>query len=144
MSRGQICRPRVCYACGSIQTYIRPGRYAFWYLNHDEDDSGLCRRCFDRYIHGPKQNPINAVKWRAINNHRRIKFAGRLIFVDHNPRIGVCNWCRAVMPFDCKKTHIHHDENKYDSTNPLRNTIEICPTCHTKETVRLTKLRKLG
>jgi uncharacterized protein YeaO (DUF488 family) len=54
-------------------------------------------------------------------------------------RGGVCNWCRAVVPFDCKMTNMHHDENKYDEYNPIKYTIEICVRCHRKESIRLKK-----
>lgn len=73
----------------------------------------------------------------------RIRFKGRIIDVGFNPYIGVCNWCRAVVKFDCKKTAMHHDDDRYDDLDPLRYTIELCPKCHRKETIRLAKLKLL-
>jgi len=49
-----------------------------------------------------------------------------------NPRIGVCNLCRAVKGFDCKRTQMHHDNDIYNINNPIKNTIELCVICHNK------------
>ncbi len=57
-------------------------------------------------------------------------FKGKQILLQYNPKIGVCNLCRKVVPFDCKRTNMHHEE--YDNTDPLKHTIEICVGCHCK------------
>lgn len=54
------------------------------------------------------------------------------------PRIGVCNMCRAVVPFDCYRTHTHHTE--YNINDLSKNTIELCPACHAKEGLRLEQI----
>ena len=56
----------------------------------------------------------------------RIIFLGKVIQLDSNPRRGVCSHCRHV-----GKTDIHHF--KYDATDPLAYTIELCKSCHNKE-----------
>ena len=61
-----------------------------------------------------------------IRNTQRIRFNGPQIDLDHNPRIGVCNKCRFV-----GQTHLHHE--KYDKSNPLAHTIELCIPCQNKE-----------
>ncbi len=57
-----------------------------------------------------------------------ISYKGRVVTLDEDPKIAVCNYCRRVVPFDCSKTHMHHIQ--YHDDNPLRDTIESCPTCH--------------
>jgi hypothetical protein len=52
-------------------------------------------------------------------------------------RIDVCNWCRRVAGLDCPFTQWHHDENKYDVDNLAKYTIELCGSCHSKESKRL-------
>jgi hypothetical protein len=58
----------------------------------------------------------------------QIGFQGRKVWLGFNPRIGVCNGCRAVVPFDCDRTEMHHEE--YDPDNILSHTIEYCRGCH--------------
>lgn len=62
-----------------------------------------------------------------------MKFQGKRVILDRIVRIGVCNWCRAVRPFDTKQTQLHHDDNKYDISDPLKYTIELCAKCHLRE-----------
>jgi hypothetical protein len=77
-------------------------------------------------------------KWNKIfspiTNPKRLVFKGKRIRIKENPRIGVCNLCRNVVPFDCKQTQMHHE--KYDENNPLRYTIEVCASCHGKLTTK--------
>lgn len=42
--------------------------------------------------------------------------------------VGVCNLCRAVVPFDCSRTHRHHE--RYDKDDITKHTIELCSKCH--------------
>jgi len=126
--RQQVQLKRSCYSCGSLETYLDDGKSPHWYINRDKEDNSLCRKCFDHLIHGPK---IHACRVRLVINGIRIQ-------LPFDPRIGVCNWCRGVRGIDCRKTDLHHDNDIYDITNPLWNTIELCSTCHGKETWRLT------
>lgn len=126
---------RQCYACGSKQTYYHPKDYSHprgyshWYAN---GNTGLflCKRCYDRYFTNPK--------WHPITNARLFSFKGQMLQASEgNGRIGVCNICRAVKPFDCQRTVLHHV--KYDSKRPLAYTIELCPRCHYREHPRKLK-----
>jgi hypothetical protein len=112
-----------CYCCGTYN----PGQYS-WYRNRDDKDNALCGLCYRRLISNPKWNPITRKKWSPINNKRRQTFKGKHVRLDHNPRIGVCNLCRAVAGIDCKVTNMHHEE--YDDSDTLRYTIEVCVRCH--------------
>jgi hypothetical protein len=58
----------------------------------------------------------------------RVKFKGKRIYLRKVPRVGVCNLCRAVVEIDCETTHMHHE--KYDSSDPLKHSMEICPAHH--------------
>ena len=79
-----------------------------------------------KLINNPKWHHITSQKW----NPRLMKFRDKHIHVKENPRIGVCNLCRAVVGTDCEKTSIHHLE--YHDDDPLRDTIELCNSCHAK------------
>lgn len=56
---------------------------------------------------------------------KRIRFKGKFISLNLEPRTGVCNLCRFV-----GLTHMHHTQ--YDESDPLKHTIEICASCHMK------------
>ena len=70
---------------------------------------------------------------------KHIYFKTKCVNVGSELRIGVCNWCRAVAPFDTKTTHIHHET--YDDNNFAKNTIELCVSCHRLETMRIRQMR---
>jgi len=57
------------------------------------------------------------------------KYIERSAVVTSDTYTGVCNNCRAVVPFDCDSTHRHHEE--YHQEDALKDTIELCPICHT-------------
>jgi len=120
---------KVCYGCGSDQTYyiIRKtgSRNYHWYSNAPTG-LWLCEICNNQIIKNPK--------WTSINNKLRMNYKGKLVYLKKNPRIGVCNLCRAVYPFDCGKTDIHHVE--YHDDDILKDTLEVCPRCHRIEVDR--------
>lgn len=96
---------------------------------YERDENGViikvyCKTCHSRLIHNPKYNPDRHKKY----NPRRLSYKGQIILLDHDPKTGVCNLCRAVVPFDCKKTGMHHFS--YSDNDPLADTIEICQKCH--------------
>jgi hypothetical protein len=63
----------------------------------------------------------------------RVLFKDKFVYVDNQVvRTDVCNLCRAVKPFDCSVTHLHHEQ--YHTDNPLKDTIEVCINCHGKIT----------
>lgn len=118
---------RICYACGGSKTYIYRG-YENWFPNYDKDDNVLCGRCNGRY----NMNPMLRKKWNAIlnpiNHPRRMVFKGKRISLPYNPRNGICSDCGGVKGVDFKRTNLHHE--KYDESNPLANTVELCIRCH--------------
>jgi hypothetical protein len=82
------------------------------------------------YVRNPVDNPISNKKYLASTMARReksISFLGRIVYVGINPRKGVCELCG-------KKgvTDMHHME--YQEDDPLKDTIELCDSCHAYET----------
>jgi len=61
------------------------------------------------------------------NSARRIWFKTKRVYVKDCPRTGICSLCRRK-----GLTHLHHIQ--YDENEPLAHTIEVCPSCHMKET----------
>lgn len=127
---------RLCSKCGASRTYIDKNGNSEWYRL--KEGGFCCRKCRIR-------NPEVVKRANAKGNERRRLrhqgYRGKHISYLRDIRCGVCNWCRAVLGIDTDKMHLHHDENKYDDTNPLRFTIELCPRCHGKETIRLSRER---
>jgi len=105
----------ICYNCNSTTTYIAKDGYALW-KQHDE--KWYCNNCDNRLFSNPKYK------------ERRIEFTptGKRILLRDTPRTGTCLMCRATKGIDCKKTTLHH--TKYDVTNPLAHTVELCASCH--------------
>ena len=54
---------------------------------------------------------------------KRICFKDKRIQLSHEPRTGICSLCRKQ-----GLTHIHHIN--YHDSNPLKDTIELCVSCH--------------
>ena len=122
---------RTCLNCGSTTTRIRkpknrPNSYEHW---HKYEGGFLCTKCYDKLIHNPRDS--------FRNNHRRILFKDKRVHIDVDPRIGICNFCCAVVGVNCKRTNMHHLE--YHPEDPLKDAIEICPSCHFKETRKTSK-----
>lgn len=136
-----------CYSCGTNKTYITKKGLSLWYRNRPTE-LVVCYPCYAKYFHNPETrkrwNNISNKKWAFMKperrtkyrettkayDSRRLRFGSTRIRLHRNPRIGVCNWCRAVKPFDCKKTDMHHEQ--YDLSDPVRHTIELCNSCHDK------------
>ena len=128
---------KCCYFCGSNKTRfwnrktrtkgivkIERWRYV--------DDEIFCLNCYERIF-----KPETTKK----RNSRRLTFEDKVLHVKENPRIGVCNMCRAVFPFDCVKTDMHHE--KYNKNNPLKDTLELCPNCHIIRTFELGQRKRI-
>lgn len=117
---------RVCYACDSHSTYMNPKTgHLQWYGN--PPIGWLCKTCNTKYITNPE--------WHPITNKLRIRFLSKQLYIEQNPKIGVCNWCRAVkgqintqLDKLCKQTHMNHES--YHENNILKDTIEVCSSCH--------------
>jgi len=142
-----VLESKCCYVCGTNKTYIDKKGLELWYKNRPTKLL-ICYPCYAKYFYNPatrkRWNEINNKKWAFMKPQRRIKYRetssaydrrrlyfaplGKYLRLPTNPKIGVCNWCRAVKPFDCKKTDMHHEQ--YDLSDPLHYTIELCNACH--------------
>ena len=112
---------RSCYACGATTSNKNKHGSEYWYRNFPHKDF-LCHHCY---------NYILRKEYRLKNQQSRIVFKGKRVYHALKIiRIGICNLCRAVVGFDCKRTNMHHEE--YDNENVLKHTIEVCPSCHKK------------
>lgn len=129
-------KTRSCYACGNTKPSggMKWDRYPYmrWSLNRgDKDGNVLCSRCYNKYISHPKrQKEDNSRRMLFLYNGKR-----NVVFLSKNPRKGECSVCKNTGI----TTHMHH--TKYDYKNPLNNTVELCMSCHSKETARLRKLK---
>lgn len=125
---------RVCSKCSRDWTHTQRRKDRRGLITHlwhkDGNDGWMCQNCYSLYVSTPKHNPKL--------NQRRLRFKDKILFMDAPIRIGVCNYCRAVVPFDCKHTHMHHES--YHEDQPLKDTIELCESCHHK----IPTLRKRG
>jgi hypothetical protein len=132
MGTPKILDKRICYYCCTDKTGTSKTGYVQWY--RDKGSNRMCKRCYNRLVTNPKWGPINHKKWDPITNRkwspRQLLFRGKRLRLAFEPRIGVCNLCRAVIGFDCKRTSMHHED--YDETDPLRHTIEVCGGCHNR------------
>src|SRR6185312_10860575 len=120
---------RHCFGCNSSETVA-----GNWYLN-PPTDYVLCSNCYLLII---KRDKLSDYKTR----HSMLYYKVRTFCFLGEIRIGVCNLCRAVAPFDTKMTQRHHDNGIYFDDNPLKNTLELCLECHAMEGIRLGQLKQ--
>lgn len=126
---------RICYACGSNKTALNrkdKNRNALkisteiWHLNKPTPFV-LCRACYLRIIRRAQRDRYNTY---------RIKYKNTSIYLGKPIRRGNCSICnKSVAKGEIKKTVLHHIQ--YDDTDPLAHTIELCPSCHSKQTIEL-------
>lgn len=123
-----------CVSCNSYITSIhkRTGK-ELWHKN--KEGKTICSVCKRKQTQKAAHD-----RWNHILNKRLIRVGLQIRLLGYDFRTYVCNWCRSVAGIDCKRTHMHHDMNQYDYDNPLKNAIELCDSCHSKETARLLKL----
>jgi hypothetical protein len=118
---------RICCNCGSDKTRIRkrdnrPSPIQEWYKYKD---GYICNKCYCKLIDNPK--------WNYINNPKQLRYKGRGIQLKENPRTGYCSLCtNNIYDGSCKRTHMHHFAEYHDD-DPLRDTIELCVSCHRRE-----------
>jgi hypothetical protein len=107
---------RTCSSCRSADTLLSYNRFGYPYKRWTNDGQGgwLCNRCYNRIVYRPK-------------SHNHILFKHKTIYLQSNPRDGICSQCGKT-----GITHIHHTE--YHDDDPLRDTIELCRSCHAYET----------
>ena len=134
-----------------------------WQLNWLSHQGGwLCKIHFMKLIYNPKVPPEyrkkytqrvtkeTRKKWNNIFNPRKIQFKDKRIQLKENPRIGKCSHCSKKVGDEyinhkgelaiIKRMNMHHIE--YHDDDPLKDTILLCNSCHTKESVRLRRLNK--
>ena len=137
MSR--VEKQRKCSVCNAVTTYVDPRGYEVWYI--DKDVGLLCKRCYDK-----RRYELNKERILEYNrgyqeahkeehrkhNRRRVSFKGRQIHVESCPRLGQCPECGRKVGVDAiKMTNRHHDE--YHNDDVLKDTRELCVSCHMKE-----------
>lgn len=131
---------KICSICDSTTIYSHNRRKnGNWYIDK-ETQLYLCGKCYAykrRKIPEVAERRHNSLNKPSAREHvrehdkRKLRFKGRQILVQSNPRIGVCSKCGKRNGLDIKRTHIHHIQ--YDENNPLAYTIELCTSCHAKE-----------
>lgn len=131
-----MARPRtldkklyVCYSCGSDSSNTNSKGVANWYLNLPTRFV-LCYRCYASLIR-------DANRPSGYQRHcweRQLNFKGKRLLFASRLRTGICSQCNFV-----GRTDLHHTE--YDESNPLAHTVELCRSCHLKESWRLGQYR---
>lgn len=129
--KGKVKIPsdRHCTICGSYKTNVRLHKNG--YLNYKwryHDGKWYCNKCYSKYF----ENLIV----HKVYGPRRVNYKGIRIQLKDNPRKGICSWCGRKIGEGIKKTALHHF-SEYHDDDPLKDTIEICVSCHTKENWRL-------
>jgi len=80
-----------------------------------------------------ENNPekVKGYKEKYDSEHQRIRFKNRRPVIPAETRKGVCSKCgKSIKKGEIKVTNLHH--KKYDESDPLAHTIELCVSCHTK------------
>ena len=147
MGRPKLLVIRVCELCGTDSSYKDyyykgeklEGQHLDWYSNYN-DYKTLCGKCWRRLRQREKRKDYTRETWKKIwqgYTNRTLRFKKTSKIYGHDIKCGVCNYCRKVAGIDCARTERHHEQ--YDKDNPLAYTIELCTSCHVKETYRFNK-----
>jgi len=136
-----------CSECGSTETYLRKGKYPEWI-------KGLCNKCYCKSINNPRYYKNNTERLRERSRKlipNRLNFKGKRVYINNPPRSGTCKYCNKSVGDEytnykgktaiIKRTHIHHLE--YHPDDPLKDTIELCQSCHDKESWKLKQITGL-
>ena len=81
-----------------------------------------------------KPKRIFPSKWKLKANrefykYKRLKYKGKPMVFNQNIRKGECTFCeKSDKKGETSRTILHH--LKYDDSNPLKWTVELCPSCH--------------
>ena len=115
------------------------------------NDKFICSKHYSRLISNPKRvyedrkekqreyNKIHNPITNPIYSKRDLTYKDRRIQLKENPRKGYCTWCsNNIHDKSCKRTGMHHIV--YVPIFVWFATIELCASCHSKETQRLLKL----
>jgi NAD-dependent SIR2 family protein deacetylase len=130
MGRTQRIDKRFCSSCKSDKTNLIKGKYEQWYKHEGKI---FCQKCHNKLYLNPK--------WHPITRKRIILFKGKQKYVGFNPRKGICSNCgrksgeKYIVEDEeiIVKTGMHHF-GEYHDDDPLKDTIELCQSCHMKET----------
>lgn len=145
--------------CDKIETY----NGKCWKENWCRYQEGfLCHKHYKKLVVNPKRSKeyikkyndrrtpeirkkSNSMRPKGFNkkyNEKLLRFKDKRITLGFKPRTGQCQLCGNKIGeeyIDChgnvattRKIDIHHIE--YDADNPLATTIELCYSCHSKET----------
>lgn len=118
---------RVCYSCGTTKSTLDKRGFEKWNPNKDLDNRYLCHICFMHFIANPKRNGKGT---------KFLKFKNKYIKFSKNPRSGICSWCnKNIKKGTIKRTNLHHWF--YLVIMPWACTIELCNSCHGKESWKL-------
>lgn len=130
---------RICFNCGSKTTYIKKDGSIIW---RKVDGNPWCHNCWTRVIWNPKASKIT--------NPQRLRFKDKRKHVKDKPITGTCTVCKKSVgdPYTNSKgetkiikvTHIHH--KTYHDDDILKDTVELCGSCHCKETWKTRRIRK--
>ena len=117
-SRGKFVKDknieqRRCLKC-SGKTLLSKDGFPYW---NRFEDGWICNSCKGR-LYYPKRVG------------KALSFKGKLIHLKENPRKGICQSCGKQTVTDIHHIQYHDDE-------PLKDTLELCPSCHCKESWRL-------
>jgi hypothetical protein len=122
---------RICHNCGSDKTYIAIDKRGIYHTHwHPRNDKWYCNNCYHKVF----ENPFLI----------QMRFKGKELRLKENPRTGTCSHCNkhdgdtfmtTTGKISIVKTTMHHIE--YHEENVLKDTIELCRSCHAYETWRL-------
>lgn len=125
VSRVLFSSKNPCYSCGT-ENSLECGKQ-HWYHNHDMEQNRLCKKCYDKLIHNKSfKHKLAKRNWTK----KTIFYKGVRIAVRKIVRLGICKKCGKT---DCK-TELHHIQ--YHDDDPMKDTIELCSSCHGKEGIK--------
>jgi hypothetical protein len=126
---------RICLKCNSNTTFKSKEGWAGWYRY---EDGWICKSCYMKLVNNPKWQKTHS----KIYSPRRLTFKDKRIRLTKNPRTGQCQICKLRIGDEfinryghkaiIKHTHLHHA--KYHNDDPMKGTIELCNSCHSKIT----------
>lgn len=157
---------KVCIIDPTHKTYIHK-KYGTerWFKYKD---GYICKKCYQRLINNPRRTKEYIKKyndrrdkdfWRKHPktpeqnqywNSFRVKFKDKILRAKEPIIRDKCDWCgnkKGDQYINCKGEiatvkYIHKHHLKYHEDEPTKDTINLCASCHMKETRRLEKLVK--
>jgi hypothetical protein len=110
-------------------------------------DDYLCHKCYCKIVANPKITPEKRRIHHQKYGPRRITYQNCRVYLSQNFRTGQCNHCHKKIGDEyinsrgkmaiIRKTDLHHLE--YHDDDITQDTLELCVSCHIKETRRLKK-----